>query len=372
MRKLKRMFSKLKDPRASNVRHDLLEIIFIALAATLAGARTCTEIAHYGREKEAMLRQILDLPHGIPSHDTFSNVFRALNPFAFEAAFRKFSTAFARAMARRQRRQLGVHNVVTIDGKALRGAYRRGRRTTPLHMVNVWAAGMRMALGQRKAANRNEIAGALELLALLDLDGAIVTADALYCTVAMAEAIRGRGGHYLLALKKNRSKLYRLAEALLAKPRNASRARQSPTKAHGRIERRLALVVPAGEMAKLAGFPDLKAIGRIISWRSVNGRASKRKVRYFLISRKLTAKQLLDIVRAHWGIENNLHWVLDVTFGEDSARTRMDHGPENLAVLRKLAINILQGVPRPIPMRHKVLAAMWGDSFLLEALGHMR
>ena len=372
MRKLKRMFRKLKDPRAKNIRHDLLEIIFIALAATLAGARTCTEIAHWGQQKEAMLRQILELPHGIPSHDTFSNVFRALNPHAFEAAFRKFSTAFARAMARRQRRQPGLHNVVSIDGKALRGAYRRGRRATPLHMVNVWAAGMRMALGQRKAPNRNEIAGALELLGLLDLDGAIVTADALHCTVAMAEAIRGRGGHYLLALKKNRSKLYRLAEALVAKGRGASRARQSPTKAHGRIERRLAVVVPAGELATVSGFPDLKAIGRITSWRRIAGKTSKPKVRYFLISRKLTAKQLLAIARAHWGIENNLHWTLDVTFGEDRARTRMDHGPENLALLRKLAINILQAVPSDIPMRHKVLSAMWNDTFLLEALGHMR
>ncbi|KTR96155.1 transposase, partial [Methylobacterium radiotolerans] len=178
MRQLKRLLRPLKDPRASNVRHDLVEIIVIALAATLAGAKTCTEFEFFGKGREELLQRFLELRSGIPSHDTFSNVFRALDPKGLEAILRKLSKGF------------GIKGVVSIDGKALRGAFMRGRQSTPLHMVNVWAAGTRMALAQRKAPNRNEVAGVLEVLASLDLDGALVTADALHCRPDVAQAIR--------------------------------------------------------------------------------------------------------------------------------------------------------------------------------------
>ncbi|WP_181265588.1 ISAs1 family transposase [Pseudomonas aeruginosa] len=192
MRQLKRLLRPLKDPRASNVRHDLVEIIVIALAATLAGAKTCTEFEFFGKGREELLQRFLELRSGIPSHDTFSNVFRALDPKGLEAILRKLSKGF------------GIKGVVSIDGKALRGAFMRGRQSTPLHMVNVWAAGTRMALAQRKAPNRNEVAGVLEVLASLDLDGALVTADALHCRPDVAQAIRDRKGHYVLAIKSNR------------------------------------------------------------------------------------------------------------------------------------------------------------------------
>ncbi len=364
MRKFKRVFSKLSDPRADNAQHDLLEIVFIALAATLCGAQHCTEMAQFGRSKEVVLRQVLRLAHGIPSHDTFSTVFRVLEPHVFEAALGKFTKAF--------NRRLGKHETIAIDGKALRGAYRRGERFTPLHMVNVWACHAKMALAQRKAPNRNEIAGAHEVLALLDLDGATVTADALHCTAAMAKAILGRKGHYVLALKKNRAKLFTAAEARLEAARGASRARQPATLAHGRRERRHAVVMPAPDMAEPYRFPGLKAVGRIDSWRRTGNTAAKHTARYFLLSRKLSATQLLKTVRAHWGIENNLHWILDVVFAEDRCRSRMDHAPENLAVLRKLAINMLQASPYGASMRRKMLHAAWNDDFLLSLFGHMR
>lgn len=364
MRKFKRLFSKLKDPRASNAQHNLLEIVFIALAATLCGAQHCTEMAQFGRSKEALLRQVLRLEHGIPSHDTFSTVFRLLQPHVLEAALGKFTKAF--------NRRLGKLRTIAIDGKALRGAYRRGERATPLHMVNVWACQARMALAQRRAPNRNEIAGAHEVLALLDLDGAIVTTDALHCTAAMAQAIGERNGHYVLALKKNRAKLFNATEARLKAARGASRARQPSILAHGRRERRTAVVMPASDMAKLYGFAGIKAIGRIDSWRRTGAAPAKRTVRYFLLSRKLSAAQLLDIVRGHWGIENNLHWILDVVFAEDRCRSRMDHAPDNLAVLRKLAINMLQATTFVAPMRRKMLHAAWNDDFLLSLFGHMR
>lgn len=364
MRKFKRLFSNLNDPRASNVQHDLLEIVFIALAATLCGAQHCTEMAQFGRSKEALLRQLLRLDHGIPSHDTFSTVFRVLDPHAFEAALGKFTKAF--------NRRLGKLKTIAIDGKALRGAYRRGERFTPLHMVNVWACQAGMALAQRKAPNRNEIAGAHEVLALLDLDGATVTTDALHCTAAMAKLILGRKGHYVLALKKNRAKLFVAAEARIKAARGASRARQPSILVHGRLERRRAIVVPAPDMAEHHGFPGIKAVGRIDSWRRTDATPTKHKVRYFLLSRKLSATHLLKTVRQHWSIENNLHWILDVVFGEDRCRSRMDHAPENLAVLRKLAINMLQASPYVASMRRKMLHAAWNDDFLFSLFGHMR
>jgi len=239
-------------------------------------------------------------------------------------------------------------------------------------MVNVWAAGTRMALAQRKAPNRNEIAGALEVLALLDLDGAVVTADALHCRPDTAQAIRDRKGHYVLAIKSNRGRLFKAVKALLDTARKPARASQRRTSAHGRIERRQAIVAPAPQFAKQYGFPAIAAVGRIDSWRANAAKAAKHTVRYFLASRQLSPKKLLEIVRAHWGIENNLHWVLDTMLDEDACRSRKDHAPENLAVLRKLAINILQATPGPARISHKMLQARWNNDFLLAALAHMR
>ncbi len=364
MRKFRRIFARVEDPRASNAVHELLEIVFIALAATLCGAQHCTEFAQFGHSKEALLRRLLRLKHGIPSHDTFSAVFRALDPDAFAAAL----LAFGKALGRR----LGKDKTIAIDGKALRGAFRRGERFTPLHMVNVWADGLGMALAQRTAPNRNEIVAALEVLSLLDLDGAIVTTDALHCTAKMAAAIRQRKGHYVLALKKNRGKLFRSAGALVAAGKQASRARERPARSHDRKERRHAVVVPVPGLAGQCRFPGLVAVGRITSWRRAHRGPTERKVRYFLLSRKLPARRLLAVVRGHWAIENRLHWVLDVVFAEDRNRSRMDHAPENLAILRKLALNMLQASNYKAALRRKMLHAAWNDDYLISLFGHMR
>src|SRR6201993_3354228 len=202
MQKFRKAFGRLPDPRAENARHDLLEVLFIALAATLCGAESCSDMADFGESKEGLLRLFLGLEHGIPSHDTFSRVFRLLQPDAFERAFRRFMAAFAKANG------LKLTGVVAVDGKALRGAYERGGRATPLQLVNVFAVDARMALAQQKAAGRNETAGALEVLDLLSLEGCIVTADALHCHRAFAAAVRERGGDYVLAVKANRGRLF--------------------------------------------------------------------------------------------------------------------------------------------------------------------
>jgi predicted transposase YbfD/YdcC len=360
MQRFTSVFEELPDPRACNARHDLVEILVIALAAVLCGAEGCADMADFGAAKEGLLRQFLRLEHGIPSHDTFSRVFRILDPAAFEAAFRDFMAAFAEPL----------HGVVSVDGKALRGAFERGRKTTPLHLVNVWAAEARLAIAQHIAPNRNEVAGTLEVLKLLALKGCIVTADALHCHAAMARGILDREAAYVLALKENQSSLFADAQALLAPI--AHQVEDVLTASHGRGEERRASVVRAASLAKKHGFPGIKAVGRIELKRRIGTTDEPPIVRYFLLSKAFSSARLLAITRSHWGIENQLHWVLDVVFDEDRARNRKDHGPENIAVLRKLALNLLRANPDKASIRRKIKRAGWDDSFLLTLLAQMR
>lgn len=356
-------FGEVGDPRAGNARHNLLELIFVALAAVLCGAEDCTDMAEFARAKLTMLRQLVDLEHGPPSHDTFSRVFRLLDPEPFEAAFARFTAAFAGAL----------EGVVAIDGKALRGAYERGRKSTPLHLVNVWAAQKRLVIGQRLAPGRNEVAGVLEVLALLRLDGCIVTADALHCRPDTAQAILATGADYALAIKDNRPKLLAQAKALIAAGERTEGAladvatvRSAP--AHDRTEIRHAIVVPAQHL----DFPGIAAVGQVETRRRNGGQEEPPFKRWFLLSRPLTASTLIDVARTHWTIENQLHWVLDVAFQEDAARSRKDHAPQNLALIRKLALNILRNHPAKGSIKGKIKRAGWNDAFLLSMLGHMR
>jgi predicted transposase YbfD/YdcC len=358
------IFSTVEDPRAENTRHNLLEILFIGLAAVLCGAESCSDMADFGEAKEDLLRQVLGLEHGIPSHDTFSRVFRLLDPEQFEAAFRRFTAAFA------QKGRLS--GVVALDGKAVRGAFERGARTTPLHLVNVWAADQRLALAQRKAPKRNEVAGALEVLQLLSLKGCTVTADALHCHREMARAIRDRGGEYVLALKENQSAIFADVVRSIDTAVTRDESVEDLAKSHGRLESRRAIVVRDKKLAEAHDFPGIRAIGRIEAVRRVDGKADEIIARHFLLSKPLTAAKFLEVVRTHWSIENQLHWVLDVIFDEDRARNRKDNGPENLAILRKLALNMLRTHPDKASLRRKIKKAGWDDAFLLSLFRHMR
>jgi predicted transposase YbfD/YdcC len=367
MRKFRRIFRRLVDPRAANAQHNLLELLVIALAATLCGAEGCSDMADFGEAKEGVLRTLLRLEHGIPSHDTFSRVFRLLDPQAFEAAFRRFMAAFAKA------NKLDLSGVVAIDGKALRGAFERGQRTTPLHLVNVWAAAARMVIAQHKAPGRNEVSGALQALRLLSLEGCIVTADALHCHRAMAKTILERGGDYVLAIKANRGPLFRVVTQQFARSgaRRTATRRQGAT--HDRCETRRATIMRNTSLAAVHGFPGVAAVGRITSRRRQCGqRAEPPLVRHYLLSKYMSAARLLQITRSHWTIENQLHWVLDVHFDEDGTRARKDNAPENLAILRRLALNILRSLPHPTSIRRKIKRAGWDDTFLMAMLGHMR
>jgi predicted transposase YbfD/YdcC len=358
MKRFRELFSDVADPRAANLQFDFVTVLMIAQLAMLCGAENCSDMADFGRSKQKLLRRILRLPHGVPSHDTFSRVFRHLDPESFAEAFARFAQAFAE----------NLEGVVAIDGKAVRGAYERGAKTSPLHLVNVWAADARLAIGQHTAPGRNEVKGVQQALKLLSLEGSIVTADALHCRHDTAEAILATGADYALAIKKNQKTLYRDAEALFAKRRAKSSVKTKVVRAHDRAERRRAAVIPVDGWS----FPGLKAIARVVTERTDAGGKKLSIIRYFALSAGLPASKVLDIARTHWTIENQLHWVLDVQFGEDAARNRKDHGPENLSILRKIALNLLRTHPDKASIRRKIKKAGWDDAFLLSLIAHMR
>lgn len=358
---VRRLIENLPDPRAANARHRLGDLIFISVSASLCGAESCVDFEQFARSKRALLTQVLG-PFSPPSHDTFSRVFRRLDASAFARAFAAFMTEFAAA----------VGGVVAVDGKALRGAYEVGMAAAPPLMVNVWAAEARLALAGVMVDGHeagNEVEAALKALAMLDLSGATVTADALHCHRRMAAQVRAQGGDFALCVKGNRPKLKRAAEALLAAaPANAPAAETEET-GHGRAEKRRARVVPAPRLAAEHDFPGVVAIAEIVSQR---GRAAPHR-RLFLLSRIMTAPEALATVRQHWQIENRLHWSLDVVFREDAARSRKDHAPANLALIRRVALNAINAIDDPkTAKRRRLKRCAWEDQYLLEAIAQMR
>jgi predicted transposase YbfD/YdcC len=362
MERFSACFEDLEDPRGPNALHDLNELLFIALLATLCGAANCSDMALFARIKLGLLRTVLDLEYGPPSHDTFSRVFRLLDPKGFEKAFQRFMADFFAAL-NIQRDQ----GVIAIDGKALRCAYERGKSHMPALMVTAWGAQTRMALGNVLAKEGGEAAAALHLIELLSLKGCVVTADALHCRRDTAGAIIARKGDYVLAVKDNQPKLLAAAKAAIA----ATATKPSPKRAersHGRKESRQAFVATALPEAKKLDFPGLHGFAMIKSKRGKD----KTVQRYYLTSRPFEPGELLTTVREHWGIENRLHWTLDVVLDEDRARNRKDNAPPNLAILRRLALNIARAHPDKISMRGKLKRAGWDETFLFDMLAHMR
>ena len=366
MEAFREIFADLPDPRDCTAQHDLTEMMFIALVASLCGAQDCSEMAEFGVAKEPLFRQFLTLKHGIPSHDTFSRLFRHLDPQAFAEVFRRFMTAFG-ATAKLKPPQ----GVVAIDGKSLRRAYEAGRAHMPKMMVSAWGAETRMVLGQSIAPNGNEVAGALELLKMLTLPGCVVTADALHCHRTMAKSIRAAKADYVLKIKANQPRLMADAEAALGAAGDAGERAETYDKGHGRTERRRAVVVATPGLERKHRFAGLAAVARIEAWRTVGEKTSHR-IYHVLLSKLFTADQTLALVREHWSIENHLHWPLDVVFQEDQSRSRKDNAPQNLAKIRHLTLNILRAHPKQTSLNLKRRRAGWDDTFLLELLTHVR
>ena len=283
------LFLEVSDPRAENVRHDFCEMMFIALSAVLCGAESCSDMALFGRSKEKFLRQFLDLPYGVPSHDTFSRLFRAIDPGEFSGLLERFCKAFGTALRK------GEADVVAIDGKACRRGYEAGKAHVPPLSVTLWATGVRLSLGYVAAENGNEVAAAMEVLRLVDIAGATVTADALHCHRAMAKTICERSADYVLTLKDNQSGLVRDARAALA-AKKGRRAEQKEMRKGSAVTRRVR-IVSAGDMAEKHDFPGLRAV--IALETETDGQI---KERLFLSSRLLTPHEALRIIRIQWDI----------------------------------------------------------------------
>lgn len=362
-------FRDLVDPRVERTKlHPLLNIITITLCGMISGADDWVAIEAYGRAKHSFLSTFLDLSNGIPSHDTFRRVFGLLDPEQFQAKF----------LAWIQRiEQLTQEEVVAIDGKRLRGS--RQATHEAINLVSAWATQNRMVLGQRKVDSKsNEITAIPELLPLLHLKGCIVTIDARGCQQAIAGTIIEQQADYLLALKGNQPELFRatadyFALLLDAKQKLTNFAYlRTVDAAHGRIEIRQHWITEEIDwLAAVTGkkpWSGLRSIGMILSQRRIPDQTST-FVRYYLSSLPADAQQFAHAARAHWQIENQLHWSLDVTFREDANRTRTDFAPQNLAIVRHIALNLLQRErSTKDSLKVKRLRAAWDHDYLLKLL----
>ena len=358
---------EVRDPRDENARHDLASILFIALAATLCGEKNCVEYAAFAEGQFEALAEIVPLPHGPPSHDTFSRVFRLLDPAELAEAFGAFMTAL--------RRELGLgpaRGVVAVDAKSLRRGYERGRAHMPPLMVSVWDSQTRLAIAQARAPDGGEIKATLSLLKGLVLKGCTVTGDALHGNVAMAKAVRAAKAHYCLGVKGNRGPLFKAVVEAFAQAGDSAPFHETRESGHGRREWRRAAVLPATALGGRYDFPGLVAVGRIEAMRETGGEPAARATRYLLLSKRLAPRKLLETVRAHWTIENQLHWTLDVVFDEDDARSRKNHAPENLAVIRRFALNILNAHPDTRSVASKMRRARWSKDYFLSLFAHMQ
>ncbi len=368
--KLGQYLVAVEDPRCSGkVEHRLVEVLVIAVCAVIACAESWNDIALYGRSKLAWLRTFLDLPNGIPSHDTFRRVFMLIDPDAFEAGF----TAWVGSLADRFERE-----VVAIDGKTVRRSFDHGREQSALHVVSAWASEQGLVLGQRCVDGKsNEITAVPELLDQLALENSIVTLDAMGCQTAIAEKILARGGDYLLTLKGN----HPLAHAAVVEHFDQRCFRRGATSradcdafdgTHGRlVRRRVFASTDAAALEALSGWPGLRTVLAVESIRSVNSAPTKveSEIRYFLSSCPDSPAVLGRAVRSHWAIENTLHWVLDVTFREDDSRVRDRTAARNLALLRKIALNIVgRDKTTKASVRARRKKAAWNDAYMLKLL----
>jgi predicted transposase YbfD/YdcC len=362
------VLAEIPDPRETNARHELVDILFVALVAVLCGATHCTEMALFAEARLALLRQFVPLRGGAPSHDTFSRVLRGLDPAAFNAAFQRFMAAFGAAA-----RKAAPAGQVAVDGKSLRRAYEKGRAHMPPLVVTAYSCETFMSLAQQVAGRGGEAEAAVRALELVSLKGAVVSGDALNCHRRLTKLVRHKGGDYVLAIKDNQVKLASAAKAALDKAANDPRTPsfESEATAHGRHEVRRAFVVPFRPPPGKNALVDLVAVGRVDSWRTIDGKTTH-KVRLYALSRRMAPPELLAAVRQHWAIENKLHYPLDVFLAEDQTRNRKNNAPANLAALRRLALNVLRAEPTKIPLNHKRLKARWNDDDLLHLLTHMR
>lgn len=357
-------FKNIEDPRIDRGKlHNLMDIIAIAICAVICGADTWEDIELFGETKHEWLKQFLELPNGIPSHDTFGRVFSIISPVEFQRSFLNWVKAISESIEK---------EVVAIDGKTSRRSYDRGKGKGAIHIVSAWATANRVVLGQVKTEDKsNEITAIPELLDILALNGCIVTIDAMGCQKSIAAGIIDKGADYVLALKGNQGTLHEDIKLFFQDANDTSFKdirhdfHETIDGDHGRIEtRRYWTVSDIDWLEGKADWKELKSIGMVESEREIGEKVTK-EIRYYISSLPGNAKQFGDAVRRHWGIENSLHWVLDVAFREDECRIRKGYAAENFAVLRHIALNLVReekSIKRGV--KGKRLKAGWDNDYL--------
>jgi predicted transposase YbfD/YdcC len=364
-------FADLDDPRSDHTkRHELLDIIALTLCAVVAGAECWTDIEDYGLAKQDWLETFLELPNGIPSHDTLGRLFAAMDPAAFQECFLSWMHAVVGA---------SQGKLIALDGKTLRRSFDTAKGKSAIHLVSAWASDNHLLLGQQAVTDKsNEITAIPELLKLLDLQGALVTIDAMGCQKRITEKIVAAGGNYVLAVKENQPTLHDDVQRLFLSgladdfANVTHRYHRTTGKGHGRKETRHyhLIEVPQQLAAKHAEFAGLRTLGMVFSERQVTHGEDSVETRFYISSMGLKVKAFAEAVRAHWSIENNLHWVLDVVFQEDASRLRKDHAPENMGLVKRIALSMLKKAKhqkkRGIACKRK--HAGWNDAYLVEVL----
>jgi predicted transposase YbfD/YdcC len=364
-------FRDLPDPRLSHLcDHDLLDLITIAICAVICGQHAWTDMELYGQTHHDWLQTFLRLPNGIPSHDTFRYVFSRLDPLAFQRCFGSWIEALSQATDLKH---------IAIDGKALRDSLDRAHGRAALHLVSAWATQNHLALGQVATdAKSNEITAIPRLLELLDLSGAIVTIDAMGCQKEIAHKIREGDADYVLAVKENQPHLLEDIQATLTEHLDGSTAQdeanyfETAEVGHGRREvRTYTLLTNLDKVRDRALWPGLYGLCMAVNERTVGDKTST-EVRYYIGSLRGSVHDYAQVIRGHWGIENSLHWVLDVTFQEDASRMRAEHGAENIAWLRRMAVSLLRNdTTCERSLRQKSIKALCDHKFLLQLLAQV-
>lgn len=357
------LFADVEDPRIERRKlHPLMNVLVMALCGALAGANGWDELAVFSRTHRSWFATFLEMPHGTPSADTFRRVFEALDPRELDSALRNWVAAVGKSLE---------GELVAIDGKSLKGAINKAGSTTPLHLLHAWAVDQRLLLGQQLVDGApGEVAAIPELLGRLKIDGAVVTTDANGCTKKVTEAIRGAKADYVLALKGNRGPLHRVVKELFERAHDKQFRRvathRSKDKNHGRLEKRVVRALKLREVPE--GWCDLKTAVMVERTRTV-GDATTLERHYYIASIEPDAEKIGQAIRAHWGIENGLHWMLDVAFDEDSRRIRDVRSAENYALVTRIALMMLKRSPERLSGALKRKKAGWDTQYLGQLLG---